>query len=111
MWAGFCFYRNPSVRNLDMDFKPRVELGIDTGGGNWRSVYRLLDPQRVGAAELRSLVGDEDFHIVIDEAFLHVGGASFRSGDQQRAFDRLQRLLNHDQPMMEIAGSGSIVPQ
>jgi hypothetical protein len=98
MWAGFCFYRGPRVRNLDMDFKPRVEFGLDTGGGNWNPVYSDMHPQRVSAAEFRFMKGDEDFHITIDEAFLHVGGASFRSGNLQRAMERIQRLLDCDPP-------------
>lgn len=111
MWAGFCFYRATSAQPVDMDFKPRVELGLDTGGGNWRPLYSRMDPQRVSAAALRHLEGDDDFHIVIDEAFLHVGGASFRSGAQQRATDRLQRLLNRDPPLVEAVTGALIIPR
>jgi hypothetical protein len=111
MWAGFCFYRGLLVRSRNVDFKNCVELGLDTGGGNWQLIYSHLDPQRVGTAELRQLEGDEDFHIVIDEAFLHVGGASFRSANQQRAIDRLQRLLNQRPPLMETAAGNLIIPQ
>jgi hypothetical protein len=87
--------RGSSFQSLDMDFKNRVELGLDTGGGNWSSIYSRMDPRRVRAAGSRRLT-DEDFHLVIDEAFLHAGGASFRTESRQRAIERLRRLLDSD---------------
>lgn len=95
MWAGFCFYRGSSFQSRHMDFKNCVELGLDTGGGNWASIYSQLHPKRVRAADAYRL-SDEDFHLVIDEAFLHAGGASFRSDNRQRAIERFQRLLDSD---------------
>ena len=39
LWAGFAFFRRASTPGLD--FMPGD--GLDTGGGNWRLVFRHLD--------------------------------------------------------------------
>ena len=37
LWAGLCFFRFTAVENLELDFKPRIEFGLDTGGGELAS--------------------------------------------------------------------------
>ncbi len=44
LWAGFCFFRYDAVRHLRLDFGQDWFAGLDTGGGNWRRLYRHLDP-------------------------------------------------------------------
>lgn len=39
LWAGLCFYRSDAAKRLD--FRPGA--GLDTGGRNWRHLYRCLD--------------------------------------------------------------------
>lgn len=39
LWAGFCFYRFDRVKNSPLDFGQDWFNGLDTGGGNWRSLY------------------------------------------------------------------------
>ncbi|HEV2695808.1 MAG TPA: hypothetical protein VG347_23165, partial [Verrucomicrobiae bacterium] len=43
LWAGFCFYRFTGVRHKKLDFGQDWFNGLDTGGGNWRSLYRFTD--------------------------------------------------------------------
>ncbi len=43
LWAGYCTIRFDAVRSLDLDFGQDWFLGLDTGGGNWRSLYRQID--------------------------------------------------------------------
>jgi hypothetical protein len=43
LWAGFCFFRFDAVRNLPLDFGQDWFAGLDTGGGNWNTLYRALD--------------------------------------------------------------------
>ena len=43
LWAGFCFYRFAGVRKKQLDFGQDWFNGLDTGGGNWRSLYRFAD--------------------------------------------------------------------
>jgi hypothetical protein len=79
MWAGFCFFRFSQVENLELDFKHRLELGLDTGGGNWPVLYREIDTDSVAVAPIGAcLHGLDGLHSLIDGAFIHVGGASYR---------------------------------
>lgn len=41
LWPGFCFFSRERVRVDRLDFLPAP--GLDTGGGNWRRVFRHLD--------------------------------------------------------------------
>ena len=43
LWAGFCVFRFAAVADKDLDFGQDWFKGLDTGGGNWRSLYRHVD--------------------------------------------------------------------
>jgi hypothetical protein len=43
LWAGFCFFRPDAIRDIPLDFGQDWFIGLDTGGGNWRSLYRNVD--------------------------------------------------------------------
>ncbi len=89
LWAGFCFWRFSAVSDRELDFIHRVEFGLDTGGGNWPVLYRNVDMATVTFTEDRemlSLPGDVTGpHHLIDGAFLHIGGASYRASFDQAA--------------------------
>ena len=40
LWAGFCFFASHYVKNKEMNFLP--VKGVDTGGGNWSTIYRHI---------------------------------------------------------------------
>jgi hypothetical protein len=42
LWPGYCVFRFDRVRDLPLDFGQDWFNGLDTGGGNWRSLYRRL---------------------------------------------------------------------
>ncbi len=52
LWAGFCFYRFDKVKNRPLDFGQDWFNGLDTGGGNWRVLYR--DTDRASLRELET---------------------------------------------------------
>lgn len=82
-WAGFCFYDFRAVEQLKLDFRSRVDIGMDTGGGNWPAVYSRYPAARFEHAERKSVTvdlrGRTASYQIIDQAFLHIGGASYRS--------------------------------
>lgn len=94
IWPGYCFLRPAAAARHRIDFKHRIEYGLDTGGGNWRDFYRRLDDRRTGAATCRTvhldLDGESAACLLLDDAFLHLGGASyvatFRDPDRRRRF-------------------------
>jgi hypothetical protein len=93
LWAGFCFYRLSRLDPQCVDFKHRVEFGLDTGGGNWLGLYNSVAPERVATVEERILDQTDEaragLSAIIDDAFLHVGGASFREGHLGAAADTI----------------------
>jgi hypothetical protein len=49
LWAGLCFYQFDFVKNKKMDFLPAKvqKTYLDTGGGNWHTVYSKMDVSKV----------------------------------------------------------------
>lgn len=84
LWAGYCFLRPRAATGRTIDFKPRIEHGLDTGGGNWNGFYRQLDPTLIGDAKHAYVsidIGDgspAESYLLIDDSFLHLDGASYR---------------------------------
>lgn len=92
-WAGFCFFRFPRVERLRLDFNPRIEFGLDTGGGNWKVLYGTLKAEEVLAARHHEFVlpitGASQECDVFDDAFLHLGRASYDSSFSKAEYRRL----------------------
>jgi hypothetical protein len=43
LWAGFCTFRFAAVKDKRLDFGQDWFVGLDTGGGNWKSLYSHID--------------------------------------------------------------------
>ena len=50
LWAGFCFYRFDAVRMVPLDFGQDWFVGLDTGGGNWNSLYKYVARESIAEA-------------------------------------------------------------
>jgi hypothetical protein len=95
VWAGYTFLRPAAIEAAEetfparIDFKHRIEYGLDTGGSNWLAIYRKLDSARIGSATEGILPvdlggGRPPLRVqLIDDTFAHLGGASYdaRFGD------------------------------
>jgi hypothetical protein len=83
LWAGYCFFRHSAAASRTIDFKPRIDLGLDTGGGNWPNFLRHLPDDQLGRAlRDRTVIACDGMTLertTFDQCFLHVGGASYRS--------------------------------
>ena len=53
LWAGFCSFRFDRVGDKALDFGQDWFKGLDTGGGNWRALYRHVDRARIREARSR----------------------------------------------------------
>lgn len=97
LWAGYCFFRYETVRGRHIDFKHRIEFGMDTGGGNWPDVYSRMAPERALAAAESTLDiaidGKMATYMVLDGAMFHVGGASYSDAYAKESHRKL--LSNH----------------
>lgn len=97
LWAGLCFYRYATLDGRTVDFRPTMETGMDTGGGNWPPLYSKLLPEDVALAiETRTPI-NIDGRVVdyqtFDGALLHIGGASYKGLSTQA--DYRQKLSDH----------------
>ncbi|WP_421917186.1 hypothetical protein [Mesorhizobium sp.] len=79
-WPGFCFLKFSAVRGLDLDFTPRMEWGMDTGGGNWPLLYSHLKLDDIAIAYETVVTvhaeGTEGSHQLVDGKLFHVLGAA-----------------------------------
>ena len=81
LWPGYCVFRFDCVRAFGLDFRQDWFNGLDTGGANWRRLYRhiLRRDLRLTTHEFQTIhdaqsqpVGRIEY---IDE-WLHIGQAS-----------------------------------
>ena len=106
LWAGYMFFRscmNQKITDLDMDFTPNPLDGLDTGGMNWRTLYRKLSPKEYGYSKLEKirlcdLLNNSDLDTsieaeLIDSTFLHLGGAAYKAAWNDIGSTRLASLL------------------
>jgi glycosyltransferase involved in cell wall biosynthesis len=63
LWAGLCFYQFDFVKDKKVDFLPAKPCGtyLDTGGGNWYSIYSQIDKSNL-TLEVQQIrnYGEED---------------------------------------------------
>ncbi len=97
LWAGFCCYDFSVVRDLPLNFLNDFSNGLDTGGRNWSCLYKNFDPARLllTSAKRTPLRDPLDGAIremcVVDNSWVHLGGASYRPGFKSD-MDFFQRL-------------------
>jgi hypothetical protein len=92
-WAGLCFYRFSQVENLALDFRSRLDIGMDTGGGNWPILYAKHSAAEFETASENKIAvtidGKAARYQVFDESFFHIGGASYRQSASNPDYRRL----------------------
>jgi hypothetical protein len=93
LWAGYCSYNFSAVADLPLNFLNDFSNGLDTGGRNWHCLYRNFDWTRLRSACVEKvpvkdpLTGESRDLTVVDNRWLHLGGASYHAGFRsQRAF-------------------------
>jgi hypothetical protein len=86
MWPGYMFLNltQKSLENLTLDFLPNPLDGLDTGGTNWRRLYKYLKPEEYSFAVARRTkleLPNNNFPAkhgpeieIIDDSFMHLGG-------------------------------------
>jgi hypothetical protein len=89
LWAGFCMFDRAAIAELRPDFNNDIPRRLDTGGRNFMQIYRHLDRDRIRRAGVRMqefhLPGDpRGFFVQRIDNLLHVGGASFHDGDDDK---------------------------
>ncbi|WP_144408861.1 hypothetical protein [Chromobacterium vaccinii] len=97
LWAGYCAFRFDHMKRRRLNFLYDFSNGLDTGGRNWRSLYRELDASSLRMAkhrmrEIRDPVSGHPFSIqVIDDCWYHIGSISYNNGFESQ-FELCQHL-------------------
>jgi hypothetical protein len=122
LWAGFCFYDFVEVASLPFNFMNDSSRGVDTGGRNWRCLYKGHDNRKLQFADLRFYDVPEDSTGVprqleiIDESWIHIGGGNLRddncrsSNFYDRTLSRIDEGANWPQLHAALGGAARIRP-
>jgi hypothetical protein len=97
VWPGFAFYRLSRLAQFKINFTHSIELGLDTGGTNWETLYSKLNPAEVRFVDSDSMVVqglDEDITLssVIHNSFLHIGSAGHKK--KYITVDKIMQVLD-----------------
>jgi hypothetical protein len=97
LWAGLCFFRFDFAKNKRIDFLPvkPKDIYLDTGGGNWYSIYSQIDKDSLEHVSwhhqlIEGTETDEDswMHSMIgygDDCWLHtMGGSNYNQISEQQ---------------------------
>lgn len=102
IWPGLCFFRRNFVENKELDFLPvkPSDTYLDTGGGNWYSVYSKISKNDIMIAyerKERLRDGDEfhgDFIQYIDERWIHsINGSNWKLIENKKNKEKLLKNI------------------
>lgn len=85
LWPGYSVFDFSAVEHLPLDFGTDTPLTLDTGGQNWRVLYRHLTLSSLAQARTHEVflvdpdTGQDESYLLADH-WLHVGGAGHRGG-------------------------------
>lgn len=107
LWPGYSLFDFAAVEHLPLDFGTDTPRTLDTGGQNWRILYRRL--ARSGLRTARTLqvwlddpeTGEPEPFLLVDD-WLHVGGAGHRGGGAA-ALARVRRAYEAEGPQALLA--------
>jgi hypothetical protein len=83
LWAGYCLFDFEQVGRQPMNFLYDFSQGLDTGGRNWRRLYRhhARDALRFASNEfvpIRDSMSSAPATVqIVDGRWLHIGGISY----------------------------------
>lgn len=102
LWPGFSLFDFAAVEKLPLDFGTDTPRMLDTGGQNWRVLYRHLSRPQLRMARTLQVwlddpqTGEAEPFLLVDD-WLHVGGAGHRGGGAA-ALERVRRAYEAEGP-------------
>jgi len=109
LWAGFCFFRFDAVEHRALNFSLDWAAGLDTGGANWFSLYRHLQPEEVAdlGVQHEPIGGDGEAELRLEWVgdWLHAGNFSLPLS-LPAAERRL--LMEHKRALLEQRLAGAL---
>ena len=100
LWAGYCFFRTAFLEGKRVDFGQDWFLGLDTGGGNWSSIYMHLSPSMLPERPIERVaivpgVSASDCYIERRGAWLHEVGSDNRPDLKTVKRERFFKLVDN----------------
>lgn len=99
LWPGYSVFDFQAVEGLALDFGTDTPRMLDTGGQNWRVLYRRLSLPALAQAQTRQVwlaaEGGDPEPFLLADTWLHVGGAGHRGGGAA-ALRRVRRIYDRD---------------
>lgn len=102
LWAGYCFFDYAGTEGKTINFLYDFSRDLDTGGRNWNSLYRHLEPRQLRVAGSENIItkvsSSENSRPAqfIDGNWLHIGGISYNSPGHLEFFKDLENELNSE---------------
>lgn len=91
LWAGYCVFDASFLNGRKLNFLYDFSNGLDTGGRNWKPLYRELDLMQTRmAVDARCQVtdpitGKACMVQMVDHAWFHIGGISYNDNFKNKA--------------------------
>lgn len=88
LWAGYCIFHRERIGDGPYNFLYDFSRSLDTGGRNFKPLYRRYDPASMELATIEYLkvtdpVSAAKFELqVIDDRWLHIGGIGYNDNNQ-----------------------------
>jgi hypothetical protein len=85
LWAGYCFFDYAETKGKSINFLYDFSRDLDTGGRNWKSLYRCHDRRQLRAATFENVgitvpsIKDPRLVQFVDQNWLHIGGISYNN--------------------------------
>ena len=97
IWAGYSIYNFLAVERLQLNFNNDVSRRLDTGGRNWKCLYKKFDYLQLHFADSKDIdiadPKDGSFQVVevIDNRWIHLCGAAYSKKFESK-FDFFKRI-------------------
>ena len=104
LWAGYCFFDYAETKSKSINFLYDFSRNLDTGGRNWKRLYRHLDRRKLRAATFENVSTKvpslENPRMVqfVDQNWLHIGGISYsyNSPENIEFFKQLEKVFDNE---------------
>jgi hypothetical protein len=102
LWAGYCFFDYMGTRGKSINFLYDFSRDLDTGGRNWKSLYRDLDRRHLHTASAENVsmkvasIENPRLVQIVDEHWLHIGGISYNAPDHIEFFKALENIFDKE---------------
>jgi hypothetical protein len=102
IWAGYSIYNFSAVSQLPLNFNNDVTRRLDTGGRNWKCLYKNFDPSQLNFAACKDIEildpkdGVPQTVSLVDHKWIHLCGAGYskKFDSNFEFFERIAKAMD-----------------